>query len=64
MEPSLDKEEIVVGMADLKIGKAPQIIVTTLGSCVGVCVFFEEARVGGLLHLMMACSGEAISKEN
>ncbi len=49
--------EIPVGMADLKTGRQGDILSTVLGSCVGVCLYSERHKVGGLLHLMMASAG-------
>jgi chemotaxis protein CheD len=50
--------EIAVGMADIKIGKDPQVLTTVLGSCVGLCLYSPQQKVGGLLHLMMPSAGE------
>ncbi len=50
--------EIVVGMADLKIGGEGTVLSTVLGSCVGVCLYSSHRKAGGLLHLMMASAGK------
>ena len=47
---------IVVGIGDAKTGQAPAVIRTTLGSCIAVCLYDPENRIGGMLHLMMASS--------
>ncbi|MCA9408206.1 MAG: chemotaxis protein CheD [Candidatus Omnitrophica bacterium] len=47
---------LIVGIADIKTGKAPFLIKTTLGSCIGVCLYHQEKKVGGMLHLMLASS--------
>ncbi|MCD4780388.1 MAG: chemotaxis protein CheD [Candidatus Omnitrophica bacterium] len=57
------KKEIIVGMADLKVSKAPDIITTSLGSCIGVCLYSPTQKVGGILHLMMAYAGPAAQRE-
>lgn len=57
------KSSIIVGMADLKIAKAPDELVTNLGSCIGLCVYDTSKKVGGMLHLMLASSGNAKEKE-
>lgn len=45
---------IQVGMADLKTARAPHSLVTSgLGSCVGVCLWDEVTRVGGMAHVML-----------
>ncbi len=46
--------EIKVRIADLKVGKAPDIIVTTgLGSCVAVVLYDKKNKVGGMIHFML-----------
>lgn len=47
-----------VGMADLAVARSPTVLVTIgLGSCVGVALYDEKARVGGLAHIMLPYSG-------
>jgi chemotaxis protein CheD len=47
----------VVVVADMKVGQAPDEIVThALGSCLGLMVFDPVAKVGGLLHAMLPLS--------
>jgi len=48
-------EQIVVGMADCRIGDAPGQVLATyaLGSCIGLAVYDPKALVGGLLHFML-----------
>jgi len=55
--------EIIVGMADLKVGKEPSDIITNLGSCIGLCLYSADKKVGGMLHLMMDYAGPAAFKE-
>jgi len=52
-------DQIVVAMADCRIGDAPGQVLTTyaLGSCIGLAVHDSAARVGGLLHFMLPDSG-------
>ena len=56
-------EQIVVGMADCRIGDAcGQVLATfALGSCIGLAVHDAKANVGGLLHFMLPDS--AIDRE-
>lgn len=50
----LPVDEIVVGIADIKAAKGECCIVTyALGSCVGICIYDEVVRVGGMLHAML-----------
>lgn len=47
-------EMIKVGMADLKICKAPDAITTLgLGSCVGIAIRDPNTKIGGLAHIML-----------
>ncbi|WP_153726603.1 chemotaxis protein CheD [Heliorestis convoluta] len=52
-------------MADLKVSKAPQNLMTSgLGSCIGICLYDGTARVGGLAHIMLPASTQARSSDN
>ena len=44
---------ITVGVGDLKIARAPKVIKTSLGSCVGVVLYDSVQKIGGMLHLML-----------
>ena len=45
---------IVVGMADLKVAKSPDILTTLgLGSCVGVTLYDKIKKIGGMAHCML-----------
>ncbi|WP_144509234.1 chemotaxis protein CheD [Bacillus sp. FJAT-22090] len=45
---------VKVGIADMKIAKAPNTIRTSgLGSCVGVVLYDEKSQVAGLIHVML-----------
>jgi Chemotaxis protein; stimulates methylation of MCP proteins len=58
-------EVIRVGMAELKVGKAPDKIVTLgLGSCIGVCTYDALLKVGGIVHIMLPDSSMAIEPIN
>ena len=47
-------EVIKVGMADLKICRAPDALITLgLGSCVGIALRDPVTKVGGLAHIML-----------
>lgn len=50
---------IIVGMADYKVGKSPDRLVTAgLGSCIGVCVYDLSSQIGGMAHIMLPSSKE------
>ena len=41
-------------MADLKVGKHPDVLTTLgLGSCVGITLFDKAKQIGGLAHVML-----------
>src|SRR5690625_5411637 len=45
---------VIVGIADLKLAKSPQMIRTSaLGSCVGVIVYDLSKEIAGLTHIML-----------
>ena len=50
---------IVVGMADLKVAKAPDILTTLgLGSCIGITLYAQAKKIGGMAHIMLpTCKG-------
>jgi chemotaxis protein CheD len=44
---------VIVGVGDLKIARSPKTIKTSLGSCVGVVLYDNVQKIGGMLHLML-----------
>lgn len=45
---------ILVGMADLNVGRNPDTLTTLgLGSCVGVVIYDRSCQIGGLAHIML-----------
>ena len=58
-------ELIKVGMADYKIGRNPDSLISYgLGSCVGIALFDSVNKVGGLAHIMLPDSTQARNAEN
>ncbi len=58
-------EMVKVGMADLAVGRTPDILKTCgLGSCVGICILDPATKVGGMAHIMLPSSSLARSLEN
>lgn len=46
--------QLKVGISDYKITQAPNALITLgLGSCVGIALYDERAKVGGLIHIML-----------
>ena len=45
---------LVVGISDVKMAKAPGVMITyALGSCIGICFYEQSSQVGALLHIML-----------
>ena len=58
-------EIIKVGMADLKVCKAPDALTTLgLGSCVGIALWDRASGVGGLAHIMLPDSTKIKNNSN
>lgn len=55
---------INVGIADIKVGKSPEILRTTLGSCIGIVLYNPDKQVGAISHIMLAKdpTGRDVSK--
>jgi chemotaxis protein CheD len=50
----MSRRELVVRVADLRIGVADDVLVTVgLGSCVAIILYDAEAKVGGLAHTLL-----------
>ncbi|MGL5633606.1 MAG: chemotaxis protein CheD [Sarcina sp.] len=59
------EKDVVVGIADFKITKAPKGIFTIgLGSCVGISLFDNKNKIVGLIHIMLPCSNKFSDKVN
>jgi chemotaxis protein CheD len=45
---------VKVGIADLNVVKSPDSLISyALGSCVGICLYDEMARVAGMAHILL-----------
>lgn len=51
-------ELVTVKIADQKTASSPDILRTVLGSCIGICLYDPEKRVGGLSHIMLPSSSD------
>lgn len=61
----MNGEIIKVGMADLNVAKVPNTLTTLgLGSCVGITLFDNVSKVGGLAHIMLPSSLEIKNNSN
>lgn len=49
-----DNIEVIVGIADMKIVKNPEKVLTIgLGSCVGISFYDKRKNIAGLAHIML-----------
>lgn len=56
---------IKVGMAELNIIREPGILTTLgLGSCVGIILYDQVIKTGGLVHIMLPSSKQVKNNEN
>ncbi|MGD6807445.1 MAG: chemotaxis protein CheD [Candidatus Bathyarchaeia archaeon] len=46
-------EEVRVDMAGMKVESRPVELLTSVGSCVGICLYDSIHRCGGLAHIML-----------
>jgi chemotaxis protein CheD len=44
---------INIGIAEIGVSESPDILRTILGSCVGICLYDPEKKIGGLSHIML-----------
>ena len=52
-------QKLTVGIADMKIGKGNDLLVTyALGSCIGLCFHDPRLKLGALLHIMLPINME------
>ena len=42
-----------VGVGEMFVGRAPKVITTILGSCVGIVMHDPETKIGGIAHVML-----------
>ena len=55
---------LTVGISDLNASTAPDVLVTyALGSCVGICLYDKATRIGGLAHIMLPSSKDALRRD-
>ncbi len=59
-----DQIVVPVGIGELRVSKDPGEVLVAygLGSCVGVVLYDPEAKVGGLAHVMLPNSADAVSQ--
>jgi chemotaxis protein CheD len=59
----METMEIMVGMGEIQVAEPPSsLIAPGLGSCIAVTLYAEDARIGGMAHIMLPCIKEAHNK--
>jgi chemotaxis protein CheD len=51
---SRESKLINVGISEISISKSPNMLRTTLGSCIGIVFYQPDAKVGAISHIMLA----------
>ena len=54
----MDFDLINIGIADMAVSASPNILRTILGSCVGICIYDPESKIGGMSHIMLPTSSK------
>ncbi len=56
--------KLVVGISDAKVSASPEdeILTYSLGSCIGVAVYDQRVKVGGMLHFQLPSSVDNIER--
>ncbi len=51
----MTKKRIVVNVSDAKVSADPSDVIVTysLGSCIGVCLYDTDKKIGGMLHFQL-----------
>lgn len=56
---------VKVGMADYKIAKGPDSLITLgLGSCIGIVIYDKAKQIAGMAHIMLPSSEEIKNNSN
>ena len=54
------ENKLIVGIADMKMARWSGMLVTyALGSCIGICLYDVEIKLGALVHIMLPLNMEA-----
>lgn len=61
----MDMKEIKVGIADMNTAFSPDKIITVgLGSCIGIALYDNKMKIGGLAHIMLPDSTQFSNVSN
>lgn len=59
----MSSDLVNVGVADLKLANSTQILRTILGSCVGICIYDRQKKIGGMAHVLLPESNSSDKPE-
>ncbi|MBN1782470.1 chemotaxis protein CheD [bacterium] len=45
--------ETFLKMSEIHVARAPDIIKTVVGSCIALCIWDQETKIGGMAHIML-----------
>ncbi len=51
--PAHPRDHVVLVAGDCRFSAEPRVLVTTLGSCVSVCLWDQHRRIGGMNHFVL-----------
>lgn len=62
-EATTDETSIVVGLGEIWVTRNPNAVLVTfgLGSCVAVCVYDPEAKVAGMMHVVLPSGNSTLN---
>jgi chemotaxis protein CheD len=63
-EKMMQLETITVGIGEYRIAHDAAVLKTILGSCVGVLIYDQEKKIGGLAHVFLPVSGDFHDSKN
>ncbi|MCI8808557.1 MAG: chemotaxis protein CheD [Oscillibacter sp.] len=53
------ESKITIGIADMKMARGSGMLITyALGSCIGICLYDKQIKLGALVHIMLPINGE------
>ena len=53
-------DKITIGIADMKMAKGSGMLITyALGSCIGICLYDAQVKLGAMIHIMLPLNMEA-----
>ena len=53
MKKEDEVQPIQIGMAEMVISKTPATIITTVGSCIALCMYDPIIKIGGMVHIVL-----------